>query len=608
MATEQLTRQDIHDRLDESIHDAFETEQPTLVEALPAMGKSYSVIKWANSTELPLTIFTSRHELFEQYQGWCEDRGLSHLQLPAFHRECDSMGEDYPIEGAIRETYQTGISAAELHRNSKRYFGQKLPCQQGGRCSYMEKRDLEPENFDVLVGHYLQAHNERYVKDRYVAFDEFPGEAYLFEPTHNEATRAITNYLQAEDDLPFSNWKELTRQRYKPEYEEAIKEWKEDFGYLSHIDTRRELQRSPDFHAHAPLLTYAGLEFELLDNQWEYADLNAGRIAVKSPEDEWSVLIPPSLYSAESVVALDGTPTISKWRVTLGGRWMEHDEVLDSDSEKREYLRDVLGLTIIQTDAGSKPYQSGKHVNIPQDGTLLEGINEREGSKPALISSKKAIEKYEEAGVDNLIEGALHFGALKGSNEFATTRLGAVIGSPHPPEDEGVERWGALAGEAVERQSDEGDQPSRGTDLDFGPFGNALFYDVVNKEVLQAVMRFGRQEQDDEKGATVYVHTSRLPYWVRPEQRVEVTPWSQGMKEVVSAIKSSDKWPEGEWTNSEIAKNVSVAHRQVGELMKELEDEGYVSHWRGGPGNAYHWSNENLEDFTAYGSLREIED
>jgi hypothetical protein len=42
--------------------------------------------------------------------------------------------------------------------------------------------------------------------------------------------------------------------------------------------------------------------------------------------------------------------------------------------------------------------------------------------------------------------------------------------------------------------------------------------------------------------------------------------------------------------------------------MKELEGKGYVSHWRGGPGNAYHWSNENLGDFTAYGSLSEIED
>jgi len=603
-------REDVHDRLEESIHDAFETEQPTLVEALPAMGKSYTAVKWADSTGKPLTVFTSREELFDQYEDWCTDRGLAHLQLPAFHRECESIDdesdsaiEEGSIEAAIRQKYQTGISAANIHRNAERYFGQKLPCQESSRCPYMEKRDIDPANYDVLVGHYLQAYCSDYVEDRYVAFDEFPGEAYLFEPTHNEATRAITNFLKAEDDLPFDNWKELIHQRHKPKYREPVEEWKDGLGLYSHRDTRQKTQQSPDFHARAPLLTHAGLEFELLDNQWEYAELGMGRVAAKSPEDEWSVLIPPALWSAESVIALDGTPTLTKWRLVLGGDWIEHEEVLDSDSKKREYLHDVLGLTIVQTNAGSKPYQSGTHVNLQSDGALLEGIRQREREKPALISSKKAIEQYRETDVDNHIEGALHFGDLKGSNEFATTRLGAVIGSPHPPEDEGVERWGALDGEAVERKTDEDGQPKRGTDLDFGKFGNALFRDVVPNEVLQAVMRFGREAEDEEEGATVYVHTSRLPYWVDPDYRVEVETWSEGMREVVNAVKSFEDWPNGEWTNKEIAEKTSVGTRQVGELMKELAENGYVTYRRGGRGNAYHWSNDGLEEIPRFGEL-----
>lgn len=536
-------------------------------------------------------------------------RGLSHLYLPAFHTECttingESSDENDPIEAAVKEVYSAGISGAQIHRDSNQYFGQPLPCQQDGRCPYMVKREFDPDDYDVLIGHYLQAHNQDYIEDRYVAFDEFPGDAYFFEPTHNEATRAVSNYLEVEDDLPFKNWKDLRYRRYKDEYEDEISEWQSDLGFYSHRDTRVSLQQKPGFHAHAPLLTHAGLEFELLDNEWESASLGSGRKAVRSPEDEWTVLMPPRLYPAESVVALDGTPTITKWRLALGDGWLNHKEVLSSEKEKQAYLREALQLEIIQTDAGTKPYQSGEHINTKSDGAMLESIHEETGDKPAVITSKDAREVYGSSPVNDHIDRAEHYGNLKGSNKFAETRLGVVIGSPHPPEDEAVERWGALDGEAVSRKEDEDGQVMKGDDLDFGPLGNALFRDVVQKEVLQAVMRFGRTPSEDGKrGATVYVHTSRLPYWVKPDGRVEVSTWSKGLQEVVTAIMTSEKWPNGEWTNKEIADGVSIKAPQVCELMKELDDEGFVTHRRAGRGEAYHWSNARLEEFTKYGRM-----
>ncbi|QZX99385.1 hypothetical protein [Halobaculum rubrum] len=594
---------EVRDRLDASIHSAFTHDGISLVEALPAMGKSFGVIKWADETRNPLTILTSRQELYGQYEEWCEDAGLSYLILPAFHRECGTMGADHPIEASVKEVYESGISGAGLHRNAERYFDQSLPCQQDGPCPYMEKREFDPHEYDVLIGHYLQAHNGEYIEDRYVAYDEFPGDAYFFEPTHNEATRAIRNYLQAEESLPFNTWRELRLNANNPEFEAAVSEWTEELGFYSHRDTRATLQNKPGFHAHAPLLTHAGLEFELLDNDWEYASLGSGRKAVRSPEDEWTVLIPPSLYAAESVVALDGTPTITKWRLVLGDNYIERETVLYSDREKRKYVSDVLGLEIIQTDAGAKPYQSGKHVNAKSDGALLENIQKREGSRPAVISSKKAKDHYDSTGVDKHIERSEHYGNLKGSNDFAEVRLGAVIGSPHPPEGEAVERWAALDGKAVSRQQGDDGRLTKGAGLKFNPPGNALFRDVVEKEVMQALMRFGRTPSDGERGATVYVHTSRLPRWVEPDERVEVTTWSSGMHEVVNAIRDSDEWPDGEWTNNEIAESISIGTRQVGELMKELEGEGYVSYRRGGRGNAYHWSNERLEEFQRFGRV-----
>ncbi|AXG10857.1 hypothetical protein [Haloplanus rubicundus] len=567
------------------------------------MGKSYGVIEWAETTGNPLTVFTSRRELYGQYTQWCEEMGLSFLSLPAFQHDCETMGEDLPLEEQVNEVYESGISGAEIHENARQYFGRPLPCQQQGKCRYMERREFDPENYDVLIGHYLQAHNRDYLEDRYVAIDEFPGDAYFFEPTHNDATRAISNYLDAEDALPFENWKDLIRRRNNSEYEDEVREWVSDLGFYSHRDTRLLLQRKPGFHAHAPLLTHAGLEFDLLDNEWETATLGAGRRAVRSPEDEWTVLIPPPLYASESVIALDGTPTVTKWRLALGGDWIEHEKVLESDTEKREYLRNVLGLEIKQTDAGSKPHQSGKHINTKSDGALLEGIYEREGTHPAVITSKQAQEQYDSSMVHQFIEGAEHYGNLKGSNKFAETRVGAVIGSPHPPENEAVKRWGALDGRAVERKERNDGQPTRGEGLEFQWPGNKLFQDVVEKEVLQAVMRFGRTPSKGEKGATVYVHTSRLPEWVTPDEALEVDTWSDGMEEVVNALRRSESWPDGELTNKEIAADTSVGTKQVGELMKELDEEGYVTHRRGGRGNAYHWSDVRLAEFTEFGQV-----
>jgi hypothetical protein len=65
------------------------------------------------------------------------------------------MGGEYSIEGDVRRLYEAGIFGKELHENSTAYFGQRLPCQLDGPCPYMEKRDFDPSEYDVLIGHYL---------------------------------------------------------------------------------------------------------------------------------------------------------------------------------------------------------------------------------------------------------------------------------------------------------------------------------------------------------------------------------------------------------------------------------------------------------------------
>ncbi len=598
--------QNLRDALFEAIDTAFTENQRTLIEALPAMGKSHNVVEWAAKSGKPLTVLTSRHGLYDQYSDWAEESELSHLQLPSFHKDCPTMsgeeGEKGEIEQAIGEVYRTGITGKQIHEHPERYVGEPLPCQQDGRCPYIEKREFDPAEYNVLIGHYLQAHNPNYIEERYVAVDEFPQDSYLFTPSHDTVARAVSSYLEKEEDLPFDNWKELWRNTENPEAREQFEEWKDEASSYDPRETRLSHQNSPGYHARAPLMIRAAFNFELLDNQWEYADLGQGRVAVRSPEDDWAFLVPPPFYLAESVIALDGTPTVGMWRLALGGEYIQHEEIPDTYQKKRQYLRELLGMEIVQTSAGTKPYHSGNHINVESDGALLEAVDNRHEESPSVITTTEAEEAYEEAGVYEFIDESDHYGAVKGMNDYSEKRLGAVIGAPHPNESKTIERWGALNGEAVGRVEDE-EGISKGENLDFGsPFGNALYHHFVHNEVLQSVLRFGREEDDDgDRWARVYVHTSCLPKWVHPEYRVSVKTWSDGMEEVVETIQEMDDWPSGGVTNSEIAERTSITARRVRDLMKELSEMGYVTYRRGGRGNAYHWSDICIEEFNRFG-------
>jgi hypothetical protein len=413
-----FTKESIRETLGETINEAFTTPGWTLIEALPSMGKSHGVVKWAAETDKPLTVLTSRRELYGQYTEWAEEYGLSHLTLPTFQQDCRVMDdggdeederteEEKEFAREAQRIYDTGITGKEIHDRSEYHFGEPLPCQRDGECRYIERREFDPTEYDVLIGHYLQAHNPEYIQDRYVAIDEFPQDDYLFTPDHNDVAAAVSNYLENEEQLPFDSWKRLQRGQNAASAQGAIEEWLESQdGIYGAREAGYSFQQSPSFHARAPLMIEATLKFEFLENDWEYADLGNGRVAVRSPEDSWAFLLPPPFHYAENVVGLDGTPTIRMWALALGGGFLEHEEILKRDWEKRKFLSEVLNLEIIQTEAGTKPYYGGSSVNWKSDGALLEAIEHQEGKSTKIITSKAAEEIYEkEVWTDSLREG-----------------------------------------------------------------------------------------------------------------------------------------------------------------------------------------------------------
>jgi len=327
-------------------------------------------------------------------------------------------------------------------------------------------------------------------------------------------------------------------------------------------------------HAVAPLAVFALLAGVDIGNGIERRRLppvvtpearHEGGVALYDRESgSMSILTPPALVGARAVVGLDGTPTPELWQTALGVH-MSHRQVL-ADAERAEYLQHALGHRIVRTSPHIKPYNNADHVHVDDDAALLDAIGELHGERPAVISTRTALDEYERAGVSDLYDGALWYGNVLGSNLLGDRRVGAVIGSTHYG-DRWVQRWAAYHGHTVE-QPDR--STGRGTTLSYGEYGDRLLQHMREHEVLQAALRFGR----DAGGAVVYVHTAALPEWVpiAGEGRV-VRTWSDGMHEVVDVLGQLDRA-----TTADIAAHpdVSIGERQVLDHLRELVERGVV--------------------------------
>lgn len=76
-------------------------------------------------------------------------------------------------------------------------------------------------------------------------------------------------------------------------------------------------------------------------------------------------------------------------------------------------------------------YNNIDHVHFEDDTALLDAIGELPGERPAVISTRTALDEYEQAGVSDLQDSALCYSNVLGSNLLGTRRVGAVIGSTH---------------------------------------------------------------------------------------------------------------------------------------------------------------------------------
>jgi hypothetical protein len=597
--------QDARDRTTAAIADHLGRRDRVLIEALPALGKSYGAIAAAADTGEAITFLTNRghREQYEQLREWCDEHGLSHYTLPSFARDCDTANGEHGDDWAetVRDWYRRGATPQEIHAHAEYELDRPLPCQehQGQRCPYASKWDFDPDDYDVLIGHYAHGHKHKVTSGRSVVFDESPDGAYEHALGHG-LEGAVSYWCTAADGFPFDDYTDVLENRDEDDRRRAALAYLQD-GELE--PDGKDVLADTAALARAPLAVYtilAGAEDGAdVPDGWERAEFpDSERVGVFDRETNTvRILTPPDLEYSRAVVALDGTPTRDMWELALGER-LNHRQILQDD-ERRELLADGLNLNLVRTSGYVKPYNSAGNVAVDRDVALLERIAEDYVEDPGVITTTTALEAYADADAlayhpktgdvrDGPADRVKWYGDVLGSNEFREKRVGAVIGSNHYG-DRFIEKWGAYAGEDVARGE------GRGADLTYGEFGDRILTHMREHDTLQAAMRFGR----DGNGAVVFVHTDTLPEWVPIAGEGRVThARSDGEKQVLEAARDLEA---DEWRTAEIAAHsaVDIGERQVFNILGQFAERGLLS--REFEGSGYVYQDDELHRASEHG-------
>lgn len=585
-----ITLSDVRERTVEEIEDAFHRHVLAVIDAPMNAGKTYGALLAADRRDEPVTYLAPRRDLYDDARDVCEELGLSAFVLPSAPRDCPTFrdaldGEDgAEIERRLRSLYARGYSPTAIHEAID------LPCESGEQaCPYRARWEgFDPDEWDILIGNHLHGHLPNATRGRHVVIDEFPS-AFIETLEGDRLRRAVDAYCErhAGDGFPFRNYADILARRDDPEAREATRAWFAE--HPPEADDRAVVEQA-GYHAHGPAAVFTLIFGDLGDEAYPFDRAvipgeDGPRVGVwqegNSREPEaFTLQRPPSFDYANTVVGLDGTPCLDAWRLALGER-LGHRQVL-GDVERREFVRDVLGVVGVAVNDHIKPYSSGNFVTVEQDGTLFEAVAEEYG-EPVVFTTKVAREQYEQAGLGpgggGPAETMEHFGNLRGTNRYAERRSAVVSGSPHFG-DTWIRTLAAMNGDVVHPEG-------RGTDREYGDASRFVGL-MRESQVGQAAMRVGR----DGEGATVVFNTSAVPEWFPVVGRGYVERvWSDDQRDVHRAVQDlvESERDAGEFTTADVAEHpaVTCSRRTVRRTLNDLAERDVLGRRVDGRGYVY---------------------
>ena len=581
------------------LEDLLGRDDPTVFKAAPGTGKTTAQFQVAYNNDLQITDLAARHDMYDDAKQMALEAGFAEDDIavvPSPHKDCPTFRGDHgdPKAEEWRSLYRHGVSAWLLHERLN------APCQPD--CPYMSNRIDNPNDYDVIIGHYTHGRDRQKIEDRTVFIDEFARSAFLTSfGNRGEAdmiiSEAINGYLAKEELLPWDNYGDFVANLDKENCGRIAFSMEEEELDIEQTDIL-EVSQSYRHHTLAPLVVYALLLAEDLGNGWHYweggkvsendssypdswnevchgpEDLVVVRKEGRSAsEDEIHVLDRLDLSAADQIIGLDGTARKSLWNLVFEQDF-EVEEYLTGE-RMLDYVTDVQDITLVTTGEGVKPYSSGNYVTPEIDAsvTLWTRI---EHEKPVLITPKKGGAKLKQEVpamfANDLIpvkSGNYEFmshGMVESNNEAAGEEALHVCGSPHPG-DGVLEKWAALMGVGLTRR-----EGVKGTDLVYEPreVGDVLHRHFVHDRITQAILR-GRKENPDDDGATVVVNTQAVPDWFEPDVAVKANLQSETRRNAVRYLLEND-----DATTTEIADEVDADNSTIRRLLSELEDFGWV--------------------------------
>lgn len=556
-----LSYPEVKSRTGEEIGLAYLRGEQVLIDAPPASGKTIEAIEQCKETDIFVIYLTARRDLYTQAEEIAQETGLKFETLPSFFEDCPSCKgkEGDAIKAEVRRSYQMGMRPSEIHEKYD------LPCEEDGLCPSRKKWDFDPAEVPLLIGAYEHAFVKPIVKDRAVVIDEFPQNR--FETKIENAPPIISKYLSHKNNLPWNDYISLINNRNATP---DIPSHRDVTGVMETVGNQ-------PYHTLAPLMTKALFEATNLQNGFEvcfpsWSSINA--IVHDRKKSQIYILNTPDLSEAHAVVGLDGTPVPEMWNLLVDD--LEKKQVL-TNQEKKEYISNIQGYSIIQTTNNRQPYTSGKWAKPAKDAGLFKAIAKKHEQKPVLIAPKRTIEEYRSKNCLKFISKYTKASEVLSSNVHASDELGVIAGSRHYGDDF-VKKWGAYAGEAIQRQGTGPNGPN------YGSLGNQI-RQYMNNQTLQEVLRFGRSP---DVSPTVYVHTSVLPSWVPVESgpnECEIHVWTEKQEGTIEALLDLERAG-----TSEIMEHVAVSYqsqRGLRKCLNTLQESGLAS--RSDTGSGYVW-------------------
>ena len=610
--------QRMRDSLSDTVADRIEQGGNWLIEALMALGKTYTAGTVVGEVDEQITVYTKLWDTREQIKQYA----IKHTDLtendikilPTLDKHCGSFETDEngdPVEPDVYEVLNTarnqGATASVIHESEK-----ILPCTRDGDCEYNKKMSFKPEAFDLIIGSPQHAHVDTYNGDRVVLIDEDAADSYEEEIDATQVNKSVNFWFQNCEKFD----------RYVQEHEDIDIESRSDMRELG-LRAKRKLfdfiesatvdmfdpglaVNTSGGRADSAALIRALLEYEKLEESgFERAhfrgDEGSQITTVRDTHngEKMTVRRPPKLKDANAVLALDGTPCKEMWENRLN-RELEHVEVLDKE-EKEYYISEVLNYNVYQTSTSMHPFSSGEHAkgSERQMLALIEAVSKDYDQKVPLVTTKNARDHLKEDKpnyYDEFIkDDRLYYNGLRSHSEYENYGLELVLGCKFPGDRE-IQRLGALDGHDFGERPDYIDRDPDVVGSSFPGEGDKYYRHECHNSTAQAIFRPGRGDNVD--GADIFVHTSMMPDWIPVEATIDrkIRVRGQNEREVMHALMDLEIAQTGT-----IEDMVDCSARTVRRHLSNEHEDGYVEMER--DGRATNWTDNGLDEANWWGEV-----